>query len=60
VMDAPERRKVQRLYPWCTFHATLARYFVTAKLPADPAPGRPKPDQPPRGAATREAVERGG
>ncbi|WP_137918407.1 PhzF family phenazine biosynthesis protein [Hydrogenophaga sp. 2FB] len=26
----------------------------------DPAPGRPKPDQPPRGAATREAVERGG
>ena len=26
----------------------------------DPAPGRPKPDQPPRGAATREAAERGG
>ncbi|WP_371132898.1 amidohydrolase [Hydrogenophaga sp.] len=26
----------------------------------DTAPGRPKPDQPPRGAATREAVERGG
>ncbi len=26
----------------------------------DPAPGRPKPDQPPRGAATRAAVERGG
>ena len=26
----------------------------------DPAPGRPKPDQPPWGAATREAVERGG
>jgi hypothetical protein len=23
----------------------------------DPAPGRPKPDQPPRGAATREAAE---
>ena len=27
---------------------------------ADPAPGRPKPDQPPRGAATRAAAERGG
>ncbi len=27
---------------------------------SDPALGRPKPDQPPRGAATREAVERGG
>ena len=27
---------------------------------SDPAPGRPKPDQPPRGAATREAAERGG
>ena len=27
---------------------------------ADPAPGRPKPDHPPRGAATREAAERGG
>ena len=26
----------------------------------DPAPGRPKPDQPPRAAATRAAVERGG
>jgi 3-oxoadipate enol-lactonase len=26
----------------------------------DPAPGRPKPDQPPRGAATRAAAERGG
>ena len=26
----------------------------------DPAPGRPKPDQPPRGAATRTAAERGG
>jgi acetoacetyl-CoA synthetase len=25
----------------------------------DPAPGRPKPDQPPRGATTREAAERG-
>ncbi len=27
---------------------------------ADPPPGRPKADQPPRGAATREAAERGG
>ncbi len=27
---------------------------------SDPAPGRPKPDQPPRGAATRAAAERGG
>jgi acetoacetyl-CoA synthetase len=26
----------------------------------DPAPGRPKPDQPPRGATTREAAECGG
>jgi pimeloyl-ACP methyl ester carboxylesterase len=26
----------------------------------DPAPGRPQPDQPPRGAATRAAAERGG
>ena len=26
----------------------------------DPPPGRPKTDQPPRGAATREAAERGG
>ena len=26
----------------------------------DPAQGRPQPDQPPRGAATREAAERGG
>ncbi|QHE84238.1 hypothetical protein F9K07_04705 [Hydrogenophaga sp. BPS33] len=26
----------------------------------DPPPGRPKADQPPRGAATRAAVERGG
>jgi len=26
----------------------------------DPPPGRPKADQPPRGAATREAAERGG
>jgi DNA-binding MarR family transcriptional regulator len=31
---------------------------VTGK--SDPAPGRPKPDQPPRGAATRAAAERGG
>ncbi len=27
---------------------------------SDPPPGRPKADQPPRGAATREAAERGG
>jgi Cu+-exporting ATPase len=37
---------------------------VIAQLKAggsvDPAPGRPKPDQPPRGAATRAAAERGG
>ena len=26
----------------------------------DPAPGRPKPDQPPRGAATTRSAERGG
>jgi acetoacetyl-CoA synthetase len=31
-----------------------------AALRDDPAPGRPKPDQPPRGAATRAAAERGG
>ena len=29
-------------------------------MATDPPPGRPKADQPPRGAATREAAERGG
>jgi len=32
----------------------------TQMASADLALGRPEPDQPPRGAATREAVERGG
>jgi len=32
----------------------------TKMASADPALGRPKPDQPPHGAANREAVERGG
>jgi anthraniloyl-CoA monooxygenase len=40
--------------------AWLEGYERWLEARADPAPGRPKPDQPPRGAATRAAAERGG
>ena len=40
--------------------AWLEGYESWLEAQADPAPGRPKPDQPPRGAATRAAAERGG
>ncbi|MDP2015554.1 bifunctional salicylyl-CoA 5-hydroxylase/oxidoreductase [Hydrogenophaga sp.] len=40
--------------------AWLEGYESWLETQADPAPGRPKPDQPPRGAATRAAAERGG
>ncbi len=41
--------------------AAIDRLMAHTKMAsADPALGRPKPDQPPRGAATREAVEHGG
>ena len=38
----------------------LEGYEAWLQAKADPASGRPKPDQPPRGAATRAAEERGG
>ena len=38
----------------------LEGYEAWLQAKADPASGRPKPDQPPRGAATRAAAERGG
>ncbi|MDP3812422.1 MAG: bifunctional salicylyl-CoA 5-hydroxylase/oxidoreductase [Hydrogenophaga sp.] len=40
--------------------AWLEGYESWLETQADPAPGRPKPDQPSRGAATRAAAERGG
>ena len=38
----------------------FARMAAADARSDDPAPGRPRPDQPPRGAATRAAAERGG
>jgi MFS transporter, PPP family, 3-phenylpropionic acid transporter len=38
----------------------LQRPVVPEQDSKDPPPGRPKADQPPRGAATRETAERGG
>jgi len=41
-------------------HAAIVAPCPSAEGANDPASGRPKPDQPPRGPATRAAAERGG
>ena len=59
--DALGREDQQRLRRLIVRHGAFATRAEAERVGSrDPVPGRPKPDQPPRGAATRAAAEHGG